>query len=149
LLTAWPGVIAGIKDSSGEWSHTETLLRNFQSDTFDVFCGNEVFLLQTLRAGGAGCITATANVNAAAVVDLCRTWREPDAEEKQRSLADTRKIFEMMPVIASMKSYLALQLHDPEWATVRPPLLRVGKDKAALLQNELVSAGFTGTRQQE
>ncbi|MDR2604554.1 MAG: dihydrodipicolinate synthase family protein [Desulfovibrio sp.] len=148
LLTAWPGVVAGIKDSSGEWSHTETLLRHFQSETFDVFCGSEVFLLQTLR-GGAGCITATANVNAAAVVDLCRTWQEADAEAKQRALADTRKIFEMMPVIASMKSYLARQLHDPAWATVRPPLVQVGKDDAALLQKELVSAGFPIPRLQE
>jgi 4-hydroxy-tetrahydrodipicolinate synthase len=137
LLSAWPGVVAGIKDSSGEWSHTETLLRNFQSDTFDVFCGSEVFLLQTLRAGGAGCITATANVNAAAIVGLCRTPLEPGADDKQRALTGTREIFETMPVIASMKAYLARQLNDPAWATVRPPLVRADKDKAAQLLKEL------------
>jgi 4-hydroxy-tetrahydrodipicolinate synthase len=143
LLKAWPGVIAGIKDSSGDWSNTEELLRNFRSDAFDVFCGSEVFLLQTLRGGGAGCITATGNVNTAAIVDLYRTWEEPGADAKQLALTNTRKIFEIMPMIASMKACLAWKLKDPEWATVRPPLVQASPEKAVQLQKELEAAGFT------
>src|SRR6267143_1063760 len=60
LLKAYPGVVTGIKDSSLELEHTRALLRAFPG--FEVFVGTEKFLLATLREGGAGCITATANV---------------------------------------------------------------------------------------
>jgi 4-hydroxy-tetrahydrodipicolinate synthase len=63
LLDAYPQAVAGLKDSSGDWSNTKGLIESFGARGFDVFAGSEVFLLRTLRAGGAGCITAGANVN--------------------------------------------------------------------------------------
>ncbi len=65
LLTAYPGVVAGIKDSSGDWNNTKAVIEAFAARGFEVYAGSETFLLQTLRAGGAGCISATANVNGA------------------------------------------------------------------------------------
>ena len=62
LLKAYPGTIAGVKDSSGDWDNTRAMLERFQPQGFDVFAGSETFLLATLRGGGAGCISATANV---------------------------------------------------------------------------------------
>jgi 4-hydroxy-tetrahydrodipicolinate synthase len=143
LLQEYPGAIAGIKDSSGDWSNTEAMLQRFQSDSFDVFCGSEVFLLQTLRSGGAGCITATGNVNPAAIVDLDKTWREPGAEEKQAELTATRRVFEVLPMIASMKAAIAWQRDDEEWRNVRPPLMNAPDDKAARLREALAGRGFT------
>ena len=67
LLQRYPGTVAGIKDSSGDWDNTRAMLERFQPRGFDVFSGSETFLLATLRAGGAGCISATANVNPAAI----------------------------------------------------------------------------------
>ena len=63
LLKAYPGTIAGMKDSSGDWKNTQTFLDAFAKAGFDVFAGAETFLLQNMRNGGAGCISATANVN--------------------------------------------------------------------------------------
>jgi 4-hydroxy-tetrahydrodipicolinate synthase len=60
LLKEYPGAIAGVKDSSGDWSNTKAMLDQFQPHGFDVFCGSESFLLDTMRGGGAGCISATA-----------------------------------------------------------------------------------------
>src|ERR1043165_3142201 len=62
LLKMYPGTIAGIKDSSGDWNNMAAMLEQFQPHGFDVFAGNESLLLALLRGGGAGCITATANV---------------------------------------------------------------------------------------
>jgi 4-hydroxy-tetrahydrodipicolinate synthase len=142
LLREYPGVVAGIKDSSGDWSNTEAMLQRFQSDAFDVFCGSEVFLLQTMRGGGAGCITATGNVNPAAIVDLYKTWQNPDADEKQAGLTATRRIFEMMPMISSMKAAIAWKRNDDEWRNVRPPLMNAPDDKAARLREALAEHGF-------
>jgi hypothetical protein len=40
--------------SSGDWAHTQAMLREFQPQGFDAFAGSETFLLQTMRSGGAG-----------------------------------------------------------------------------------------------
>ena len=44
LLKRYPGVIAGAKDSSGDWSNTLAMLENFAADGFDVFPASESFL---------------------------------------------------------------------------------------------------------
>ena len=62
LLKAYPGTIAGMKDSGGDWEHTSALL-GLAAQGLEVYAGSEVFLLRTMRGGGAGCITAGANVN--------------------------------------------------------------------------------------
>ena len=142
LLREYPGTIAGIKDSSGDWSNTEALLQRFQSDDFDVFCGSEVFLLPTLRGGGAGCITATGNVNPAAIADLYATWKQPGADEKQAELTATRRTFEIMPMIPSMKAAIAWKRNDAQWCNVRPPLMNAPADKAAQLREALARRGF-------
>ena len=70
LLKAYPGAIAGMKDSSGDWNNTKTFLDAFAGTAFDVFVGSEAFLLANVRNGGAGTISATANVNPAAIHEL-------------------------------------------------------------------------------
>ena len=76
LLKKYPTAIAGMKDSSGDWNNTRTFLDAFAKSGFDIFPGSESFLLAGLRNGGAGCISATANVNPAAIDKLYRDWQE-------------------------------------------------------------------------
>src|SRR6187551_810380 len=76
LLKAYPNAIAGMKDSSGDWNNTKSFLDAFAETArptrtgFDVFVGSETFLLVNMRNGGAGTISATANVNPAAIFEL-------------------------------------------------------------------------------
>src|SRR5207247_6882437 len=76
LLKAYPTTIAGMKDSSGDWNNTKTFLDAFAETArpartgFDVFVGSESFLLANMRNGGVGTISATANVNPAAIHKL-------------------------------------------------------------------------------
>jgi dihydrodipicolinate synthase/N-acetylneuraminate lyase len=75
LLQAYPTAIAGMKDSSGDWNNTKTFLDAFAETArapraFDVFVGSESFLLANMRNGGVGTISATANVNPAAIHEL-------------------------------------------------------------------------------
>ncbi len=137
LLNEYPKTVAGIKDSSGDWAHTETLLKNFQSADFDVFCGSEVFLLQTLRNGGAGSITATANVNPAMIHDLYSNWEKPDADDRQARVTGMRRGFETLPLIPSMKSAIAWKRNDSQWGEVRPPFVRASEENAELLRTKL------------
>jgi 4-hydroxy-tetrahydrodipicolinate synthase len=97
LLNRYPGIVAGVKDSSGDWNNTRAMLEQFQPRGFDVFSGSESFLLATLRGGGAGCISATANVNPAAIATLARDWQKPEADAFQAALDAVRTAFQKFP----------------------------------------------------
>jgi 4-hydroxy-tetrahydrodipicolinate synthase len=143
LLKAYPTAIAGVKDSSGNWENTDSMLREFQPQGFDVFAGSETFLLQTLRAGGVGCITATGNVNPTAILKLYREWQRPDAQVQQTALDVTRALFQKHPIIAAMKAAIAWKSGDTQWAAVRPPLVQLDATQCARLQTDLEADGFT------
>jgi 4-hydroxy-tetrahydrodipicolinate synthase len=144
LLKAYPTAIAGMKDSSGDWANTKTFLHGFAKSGFDVFVGSESFLLQNMRHGGVGTISATANVNPAAIHALFRDWQAPEAEKKQAGLDLVRKtIGEKYLMIAALKQTIAIYADDPNWVRVRPPLLALDADQGASLERELSSIGFT------
>ncbi len=143
LLQAYPGTIAGIKDSSGDWSNTQAMLERFQPREFDVFAGSETFLLATLRGGGAGCITATGNVNPRRIAELARRWRDPDADVQQAALDTVRTVFQQYPMISALKAAIAHHRADPQWATVRPPLVELLPLQQSALVQALESAGFS------
>ena len=95
----------------------------FAQGGFDVFAGSESFLLANMKSGGAGCISATANVNPAAIDKLYRDWRKPDADLQQDALNVVRKTVGQYVMIPALKQVIAHYTNDPEWGTVRPPLV--------------------------
>src|SRR5512132_1392910 len=107
LLKKYPGSIAGMKDSGGDWNNTKAFLDAYAKDGFDVFPGAETFLLQGMRNGGAGCISATANTNPAAIARLHETWRDADADAQQKRLDDIRGTFAKYPMIPALKAAIA------------------------------------------
>ena len=143
LLKSYPGIIAGAKDSSGDWGNTRAYLDNFAEHGFDVFPGAETFLLQGLRNGAVGCISATANVNPRAISQLFATWQNGDADAQQQRLNEVRGIFARYPMIPSLKAAIAHHAGDAAWLTVRPPLVELTSKQRSSLVSELEGAGFT------
>jgi 4-hydroxy-tetrahydrodipicolinate synthase len=142
LLKHYPNAIAGMKDSSGDWSNTKTMLDSFAASGFDVFPGSESFLLAGMRHGAAGCISATANVNPAAIDQLYREWRSPDAEQQQEALNTVRKTVGQYVMIPALKRVIAHYADDPEWVTVRPPLTELTAAQAKQVLEGLHRLGF-------
>jgi len=144
LLKKYPTAIAGMKDSSGDWNNTKTMLDNFAKQGFDVFAGSESFLLANMKNGGAGCISATANVNPAAIDKLYREWQNADADAQQKALDVVRGTFgnSKYVMISALKAGVAQYSGDESWATVRPPLLELNKDQRASLAAELKAIEF-------
>ena len=143
LLKAYPRNIAGTKDSSGDWNNTKATLDNFAKEGFDVFPGSETFLLAGMRNGGKGCISATANVNPAAIHHLYANWQSTDADKLQAGLDQVRGIFQKYPMIPAMKRAIAHWSAHAAWATVRPPLVEVSAEQSEALIAELKHAGFS------
>jgi len=142
LLAKYPGIVAGVKDSSGDWGNTQAMLERFQPQGFDVFSGSETFLLATLRGGGVGCISGVANVNAPAVAKLARTWQNADAEDQQAALDKVRAVFLKYMPIPALKAVLAHHSGQSDWATVRPPLVALTEAQRQQLVTALVPLGF-------
>jgi len=143
LLARYPRIVAGVKDSSGEWSNTQAMLERFKDRGFDVFAGSEVFLLDNMRHGGKGCITATGNVNPSAIDRVFRNWRGPDADRLQAGITATRKIVQKVPMIPALKAIVAHFGNDPQWRAVRPPLVELTAEQEGALIRELKAAGFS------
>src|SRR5213594_1758033 len=147
LLKSYPNAIAGMKDSSGDWKNTKTFLDAFAKDGFDVFVGSESFLLANMRNGGVGTITATANVNPAAIHKLYREWNTADdADQQQAKLNVVREVFssrKFPSMITALKQAIAIYANDPAWTRVRPPLVELTTKQAELLAEELEAIDFT------
>ncbi len=142
LLKKYPGIVAGAKDSSGDWSNTEAMLDAFAKSGFDVFAGSEVFLLENMRHGGRGCITATGNVSPGPIDQVYRNWQSADADALQAGITATRKIVQKVPMIPALKAIIAHFGNDPAWRTVRPPLVELERNQEEGLIAELRSSGF-------
>ena len=145
LVDAFPEVIAGVKDSSGDWSNTRMMLDRFPH--LAIFPGSEVFLLDGLRTGGAGCITATSNVNAAGARAVFDAWHagHGDADAKQTAATTIRGIIDRFPGIPAQKHLLARYRADPAWRAVRPPMVALTDEEGRSLGDALAEAGFDGT----
>ncbi|MFP6756591.1 MAG: dihydrodipicolinate synthase family protein [Alphaproteobacteria bacterium] len=140
LIEAYPGIVVGLKDSSGDWSNTEALLKAFPG--FATFSGSEVFLLANLRGGGVGSITATGNVNLAAIRALFDRWQDADADALQADITALRETIQAYPMIPALKAVIASYRADPAWAAVRPPLLDLDPRQADSLLNALRARAF-------
>jgi 4-hydroxy-tetrahydrodipicolinate synthase len=180
LLQAYPTAIAGMKDSSGDWNNTKTFLDAFAETarpaptaraarTFDVFVGSESFLLANMRNGGVGTISATANVNPAAIHELYADYNRQncsgvcvkrranrkalgtsastrDLTTLQARLNVVREVFARKSwpsMIAALKQAIAIYGNDPEWARVRPPLVELTTEQARKLAAELERIEFS------
>jgi 4-hydroxy-tetrahydrodipicolinate synthase len=141
LITSYPGVVVGLKDSSGEWSNTLSVLQRFPG--FITFAGSEVFLLDTLRNGGSGCITATGNVNPGGIRKVYEQWRHPQADALQMRITEIRNAIQSYPMIPALKTIISNFYDDPKWLTVRPPLLCLDSTQRKALMDEIGALEFS------
>jgi 4-hydroxy-tetrahydrodipicolinate synthase len=147
LIAAYPETVVGLKDSSGDWTNTAALLDRFPG--FAVFPGSEVFLLEALRRGGAGCITATGNINLNGIARIYADWEKPEADALQAAATALRRAMQAYPMIPALKRVVAHFHDDAGWAAVRPPLTALGEAQSAALIADLAKLGFAlGGRRQ-
>ncbi len=142
LRRRYPDTLAGVKDSSGDWQNTRLLLDRFPD--LAIFPGAETLLLPGLEAGGAGCISASCNVNPGAIRRLYDDFHAgaPALETQQEELTAVRKVLQLRPLIPVMKHLLADRRRDPAWRRVRPPFLPLPDVEAEALESELAGLGW-------
>jgi 4-hydroxy-tetrahydrodipicolinate synthase len=135
LLKAYPGVVAGLKDSSGNWENTHAVIRAFPE--IATYSASEALLAKNVDAGGAGCISASANVQAANIVALIRALGTPAEEKIAERVTAVRKIFESLPLIPATKAAVAARQRDAAFRVVRPPFVALAAEHAQKIEDAL------------
>ncbi len=133
LFAAFPGVIKGIKDSSGDLANGTAYAEAFAKDGFEVYAGDDSLLRQMLAAGGAGCITAASNVTCAIGARVCAEPDSAGGEAAQRVLTAARKAVTSVPLIPGLKALVARNTGDPRWKNIRPPHMKLTAAQEAAL----------------
>lgn len=143
LLKSYPDTVKGLKDSSGDWEHTSDLIRSYPG--FAVFSGADNHLLDNLKTGGAGTISAAANLNCSAnrrVFDAFEQGDASAADAGMPAVASVRQTLSSVPLIPAIKSRLARNWPSEPWSHVRPPLMPLDAAAAAALDTQLKQAGL-------
>jgi 4-hydroxy-tetrahydrodipicolinate synthase len=128
LLEQFGERIVGLKDSSGDMVYAREAAAI--SKNFAVFPSTEAVLIEARGGAFAGCISATANLNA----DLCqRAWSKADQVALDQAVT-IRKLFDGKPLVSGVKALLAHIHADPALARVKPPLAPVSAaDRVAVI----------------
>jgi 4-hydroxy-tetrahydrodipicolinate synthase len=124
LRRAFPGIFAGVKDSSMDFGNMSGYVDRFPG--FAVLSGGEPLVKPILEYGGAGSITGCSNLIAPDLATITRGWNDPAKSEEvlaaHRRAARTRAAVTQKPNIAVMKALLARRTGKESWRHVRPPL---------------------------
>lgn len=138
LARDFPDIFVAYKDSSGDFENTKAVIA--AAPDIAVFPGSEHFLKEGLECGGMGCISATCNVNAAAirrVYDVGVESVNGDIDVLNDAMITFRKTVEKYGPIPAMKGMLAVKRADERWRNVRPPIVPSSSPSIDKLLEEL------------
>lgn len=133
----YPDTVVGIKDSSGNWENTSALL---DIKTLITYPGAELPVIEAVRLGAPGCISATANLNGngiSNVIELCHNGEWDAAEEAHREVKEIRLLFQDYAPIPAQKALLSRATGDARWNNLRPPMMPMAEDGVIELEKTL------------
>jgi len=139
LIERFGDQIAGLKDSSGDWSNTAAVIAEYPQ--IDTYSASEALIPENAAAGGAGCISASSNVNPRGIRALIDALGTADELEAHTQVAAVRTIFEGLPLIPAIKAAIAQQAGDEGFAHVRPPFTRLSNDHTAKVEEAVRLCG--------
>ena len=141
LLKEYPDTVAGMKDSSGDFDNMSGAAREFPG--FAVFSGSDELLLPLIEAGGAGCITACANVASSLAAQVYRGWQSGgDIQAVNEKLCAVRRTVCRFPLSTALKTLMARHSGNDGWLNIRPPLMPMNDADKEKLFRDFDAIGF-------
>jgi 4-hydroxy-tetrahydrodipicolinate synthase len=139
LLEAFPGIVVGIKDSSGKLESMQQFASTFQD--FSVLAGADPFMLPLLKSGGAGCITSSSNLIGKHLRVVFDHFFDPAQAEKveaaQARINAWRDLSNAYVQLPTIKAMLAKRRDHPGWSRVRPPLVELTPAEISNVWNKM------------
>ena len=136
-------IAAGIKDSSGNWENMLSITKKVPN--FMVYSGTETLHLNIIREGGAGCITASANLLAPECQLVYQAWRNDQqntAEQVQKELTVLRKVLESYQFVSELKGLMALHTGSEHWQEMLPPFIPLLPSQVRELSEKINDLGL-------
>lgn len=143
LVSKYPDNIIGLKDSGGDWSHMEEILKAIPG--FGLYTGNEKFLLSVLKAGGAGCISANANFTSPEAAAVYEAWKKGSGEKEQALLSTLRDVLDTYPSVGTLKYIFAKWSGARDWLNVRPPNAVLTAEEGLQIEQKLKEINYYKT----
>lgn len=139
LREAFPGVIVGVKDSSGKLESMRAFAEAFED--FSVLAGADPFMLPLLKSGGAGCITSSSNLIGRHLRVVFDHWFDAAQAEKvdaaQGRINAWRDLSNAYVQLPTIKAMLARRRKHDGWTRVRPPLVELTSDEIATVWSQM------------
>ena len=133
-------IIAGIKDSSGNFESAKSYIG---PDEFDVYPSTEAVLSDALKAGCAGVISGSTNISSGLAQKVLRATGV-EREQLQKKLTDFRETIQKFPLIAAVKQAHAWRANDAGWLRMLPPLRNLSLEQASALKAEMERLDMIG-----
>jgi 4-hydroxy-tetrahydrodipicolinate synthase len=111
---AFPGIVGGIKDSSGDWATTERLLADHPH--LHILVGDERLLARNIRHGGSGAINGFSNFCARQLLPMVEDGSEVPG------IAALVDLVLRYPVTPAVKALVAHRYGDDGFLATAPPL---------------------------
>lgn len=135
LIETFPDTVVGIKESAGDFNNMQAIIAACPG--FSVLCGADPLLLPLLKAGGAGCITATSNL----VANSLRTVydhvhdeaKSAEVESAQARINAFRTLSNSYVQIPTIKAMVGIKTGNAEWRRTRAPLAPLNDAEYAVL----------------
>ena len=135
LVKAFPDSIVGMKDSTGN------LWDNFKAKNFSMFVGSEKKLLNGLKMGAAGCISATTNVTGLVAKKVFDDFHRSGDSSSDTKLKALRTVFDetgnLISALHSLKS-----LEKEIYKNMLPPLEMLSEEKKKEMLKKLKNLNF-------
>lgn len=143
LMAAFPGIVCGIKDSSGDEGNMRAMCERYPD--LGVLAGADPLMLPVLRMGGAGCITATSNIRADALRVIWDNWQDETRADVVSAAQDRvvawRNLTNSYVQLPTVKAMIARRRGDLAWLNLMPPLVELTEDERQAVWSEMERLG--------
>ena len=124
-----------MKDSTGN------LWDNFKAENFSMFVGSEKKLIQGLKLGAAGCISATTNVTGSIAKKVFDDFNKNGDSTEQEKLKALRSVFDDTGnLVSALHTFKSLE--NKVYANMLPPLQILSDEKKNEMLKKLKELNF-------
>lgn len=136
LRAAFGPVIAGLKDSSGDFANSRAFIEatGGVNAGFDVYPSSEAMLWDGLAIGSAGIISGSTNAFGALAQAALKAPEGPAREAAMARVSAARAAVAKFSLMAGMKRMEAWRTGDDAWLRMLPPLMPLSAEQEAALK---------------
>jgi 4-hydroxy-tetrahydrodipicolinate synthase len=122
LVSRYPKIIVGIKDSACDRAHSEGLAKAFMPP-LTVYVGYEPDLTTMGPLGSSGAISGLANFMPRVVHRMVLSSTAPQTAQDAKRIDGMLQLLKPHSLMPALKGVMAALNHDASWLRVRPPLV--------------------------